>query len=177
MSVVTLTENNGSLLANLGVHHLYIFLVAAAVLLLVTGIFFFTFTESSKSKNPSSLATFARFFYASFLKPHSGDGAGYGQQAALESFYKAQVDFTLLLRNPFSSSIVSYAILLSWPGICVVGFQVLQNTADTEKELDLQLMGDEGCDDSNVVESQGLAECVFTVNCPCVHLLTGLGAG
>lgn len=37
------------------------------------------------------VATFARFFYASFLKPHNGDGAITGQQAALESFYKAQV--------------------------------------------------------------------------------------
>lgn len=42
---------------------------------------------------PSGLAAFARFFYASFLKPHSGDGAIAGQQAALESFYKAQVAF------------------------------------------------------------------------------------
>lgn len=42
---------------------------------------------------PSGLATFARFFYASFLKPHSGDGAITGQQAALESFYRAQVTF------------------------------------------------------------------------------------
>ena len=40
---------------------------------------------------PSGLATFARFFYANFLKPHNGDGAITGQQAALESFYKAQV--------------------------------------------------------------------------------------
>ena len=40
---------------------------------------------------PSGLATFARFFYASFLKPHNGDGTITGQQAALESFYKAQV--------------------------------------------------------------------------------------
>ena len=43
---------------------------------------------------PSGLATFARFFYASFLKTHSGDGAITGQQAALESFYKAQVAFS-----------------------------------------------------------------------------------
>lgn len=42
-------------------------------------------------KAPSSLADFARFFYASFLKPHNGDGEITGQQAALESFYKAQV--------------------------------------------------------------------------------------
>ena len=42
---------------------------------------------------PSGLATFAKFFYASFLKPHRGDGAITGQQAALESFYRAQVTF------------------------------------------------------------------------------------
>lgn len=41
---------------------------------------------------PSGLTTFTRFFYASFLKPHSGDGAITGQQAALESFYNAQAD-------------------------------------------------------------------------------------
>ena len=39
----------------------------------------------------NGLVTYARFFYASFLKPHTGDGADTGQQAALESFYKAQV--------------------------------------------------------------------------------------
>lgn len=55
----------------------------------------FSLTIISGSKQltvPSGLATFARFFYASFLKPHSGDGAITGQQAALESFYKAQAD-------------------------------------------------------------------------------------
>lgn len=55
----------------------------------------FSLTIVSGSKQltvPSGLATFARFFYASFLKPHSGDGAITGQQAALESFYKAQAD-------------------------------------------------------------------------------------
>ena len=34
--------------------------------------------------------SFSKFFYASFLKPHTGDGL-IGQQAALESFYKVQV--------------------------------------------------------------------------------------
>lgn len=47
---------------------------------------------------------FFKFFYASFLKPHTGDGALTGQQAALESFYKAQADIydtsrKLLLRG------------------------------------------------------------------------------
>lgn len=34
--------------------------------------------------------SYGRFFYASFLKPHTGDASA-GQQGALESFYKAQV--------------------------------------------------------------------------------------
>ena len=38
---------------------------------------------------------FVRFFYASFVKPHSGDKDG-GQQGALESFYKAQGSHDLL---------------------------------------------------------------------------------
>ncbi|KAI9788560.1 MAG: hypothetical protein M1816_006809 [Peltula sp. TS41687] len=38
----------------------------------------------------SSLRSLWLFFYASFLKPHSGDQPGRGQQAALESFYKTQ---------------------------------------------------------------------------------------
>ena len=47
----------------------------------------------NRKKRPASttLANFSTFFYASFLKPHNGDGALNGQQAALESFYKAQV--------------------------------------------------------------------------------------
>lgn len=39
-------------------------------------------TRASKSAN---------FLYATFFKPYSGDGESRGQQAALESFYKAQV--------------------------------------------------------------------------------------
>lgn len=41
-------------------------------------------------ENPSAFKSFLRFFYASFLKPHNGDGTENGQQDALESFYKAQ---------------------------------------------------------------------------------------
>ena len=54
----------------------------------------FSITTTARSKQSdvsNGLTTFARFFYASFLKPHNGDGATTGQQAALESFYKAQV--------------------------------------------------------------------------------------
>lgn len=42
-------------------------------------------------QNFKALAGFGRFIYASFLKSHSGDGTGTGQQGALESFYKIQV--------------------------------------------------------------------------------------
>lgn len=45
--------------------------------------------DTSKAWNAT--ANFAKFFYASFLKPHSKDGTHVGQQAALESFYRAQV--------------------------------------------------------------------------------------
>ena len=38
-----------------------------------------------------TIKCFYKFFYASFLKPHTGDGTVSGQQAALESFYKTQV--------------------------------------------------------------------------------------
>ena len=42
------------------------------------------------SNTSRQLQGFFRFFYASFVKPHSGDDDG-SQQGALESFYKAQV--------------------------------------------------------------------------------------
>ncbi|KAI9810421.1 MAG: hypothetical protein M1826_003637 [Phylliscum demangeonii] len=38
----------------------------------------------------SPFRSFALFFYASFVKPHTGDGHGHRQQDALESFYKSQ---------------------------------------------------------------------------------------
>lgn len=51
-------------------------------------------TASNKSENShaSTIATYARFAYNCFLKPHSGDRNG-NQQDALESFYKAQASF------------------------------------------------------------------------------------
>ncbi|KAF2687432.1 hypothetical protein K458DRAFT_415690 [Lentithecium fluviatile CBS 122367] len=39
----------------------------------------------------SSLKAYLKFFWACFVKPHTGDGSG-SQQDALESFYKAQAD-------------------------------------------------------------------------------------
>ena len=70
---------------------LSIFLAFFAVIVLALGVSFTTIAGPKQYQAPRSLRTFARFFYASFLKPHSGDGAITGQQAALESFYKAQV--------------------------------------------------------------------------------------
>ena len=69
-----------------------------AVIVLAAGILSTTVASTKQLKSPKSLKTFARFFYASFLKPHNGDGAATGQQAALESFYKAQVV------SPFATS-------------------------------------------------------------------------
>ncbi|KAK0117966.1 hypothetical protein ONS95_012277 [Cadophora gregata] len=74
--------------------HAQIILVGAALILLIGVIFAATFRSSrSKKVNDEDLTAFGsflRFFYASFLKPHTGDGTGNGQQDALESFYKAQ---------------------------------------------------------------------------------------
>ena len=46
--------------------------------------------EDVDSVLSSGLRSYLQFFYASFLKPHTGDGQGYQQQQALESFYKCQ---------------------------------------------------------------------------------------
>jgi hypothetical protein len=72
--------------------HTQIIIVGATLVLLIGVIFAVTFQKSKKEdeENPSGFNSFLRFFYASFLKPHTGDGLGEGQQAALESFYKAQ---------------------------------------------------------------------------------------
>ena len=78
---------------NLPAPALVILLVAAAAIVLVGG-GFFAFVSTSRSSS-KTVATYARFFYASFLKPHTGDGTSVGQQAALESFYKVQVGETL----------------------------------------------------------------------------------
>ena len=72
--------------------HTQIILVGATLVLLIGCVFAATFRKSSPKDDEdlSTFASFLRFFYASFLKPHTGDGAGNGQQDALESFYKAQ---------------------------------------------------------------------------------------
>ena len=74
-----------------GWHHLYILVAAVTVLSTVAGVFILAFWKPKMVDNVNDvLVAFARFFYASFLKPHSADESA-GQQAALESFYKAQV--------------------------------------------------------------------------------------
>ncbi|KAF2644905.1 betaine lipid synthase [Massarina eburnea CBS 473.64] len=51
----------------------------------------FTFALLPKKGEVSSVQAYLKFFYACFVKPHTGDGSG-SQQDALESFYKAQAD-------------------------------------------------------------------------------------
>jgi betaine lipid synthase len=65
--------------------------IACGVLILFVDVIFAAASaSSSKYTNPfKSLGAYARFVYACFLKPHTGDGSG-SQQDALESFYKAQ---------------------------------------------------------------------------------------
>jgi hypothetical protein len=72
--------------------HTQIFIVGATLVVLIGVIFAATLRPSKDEgeKDPSAFTSFLRFFYASFLKPHTGDGTGNGQQDALESFYKAQ---------------------------------------------------------------------------------------
>ena len=77
--------------------HVQILLAASAMLLLVVGVLALALSEVKKPSLDAlgPLANFCRFFYASFLKPHTRDSTGSGQQAALESFYEAQVKATL----------------------------------------------------------------------------------
>jgi len=72
--------------------HTQILIVGSTIVLLIGVVFATTFVKSSEKdeENPGTVASFLRFFYASFLKPHTGDGTGNGQQDALESFYSAQ---------------------------------------------------------------------------------------
>lgn len=63
------------------------------IILSVLGGIIYTFIPWKSDEDitvSSSLRSFWLFFYASFVKPHTGDHSGHGQQAALESFYKRQ---------------------------------------------------------------------------------------
>jgi betaine lipid synthase len=78
-----------NLLAFKDPHH-QIFIVGGTVAILIGIIFAVTFKPSQKADaEPNKWSSFVRFVYACFLKPHENDGSG-SQQAALESFYKAQ---------------------------------------------------------------------------------------
>jgi len=71
--------------------HLKIIAAASSILFFLSGVFVIAFLKPKAWQDASeAISSFGRFFYASFLKPHTGDGLG-GQQGALESFYKAQV--------------------------------------------------------------------------------------
>ena len=71
--------------------HLKILLAASAILFFLGGVFVIAFKKPQAWQETSdSISSFGRFFYVSFLKPHTGDGLA-GQQGALESFYNAQV--------------------------------------------------------------------------------------
>ena len=72
--------------------HSQILITGASIALLVGIVFAATFGSNKKPKSDDELSTWAsfiRFFYACFLKPHDKYGEN-GQQDALESFYKAQ---------------------------------------------------------------------------------------
>ncbi|KAI9780899.1 MAG: hypothetical protein M1835_004411 [Candelina submexicana] len=70
---------------------LEIIAVAVVVLLLLSFTFLCPFSQEAKVLSAKT-TSFLKFFYASFLKPHQDSATGTGQQAALESFYKAQAD-------------------------------------------------------------------------------------
>lgn len=77
---------------SLKLHHVHILAAASAVLFLIAAVFVLGLSGTKPlPKALGPVKNFCRFFYASFLKPHTGDNADTGQQAALESFYKAQV--------------------------------------------------------------------------------------
>ncbi|QDS75241.1 hypothetical protein FKW77_000464 [Venturia effusa] len=67
-----------------------VLLAGLLVLLFVSFIFLISFVKAPDFLSlPEAVLSYTKFFYACFLKPHSGDGSG-NQQDALESFYKAQ---------------------------------------------------------------------------------------
>jgi betaine lipid synthase len=72
--------------------YLYILFALFAVFVLIDQLLIGALPLHKFSRGSDMLTTFFKFFYASFLKPHTGDGVLTGQQAALESFYKAQAD-------------------------------------------------------------------------------------
>ena len=73
-------------------HYVQLTVAACSMLLLIAGVCTMLFWKSQALKDlMSPFMNFSKFFYASFLKPHTRDSTLTGQQAALESFYKVQV--------------------------------------------------------------------------------------
>ena len=67
-------------------------LAGIVLLAFLTAIFAAAFLDPSKYSGPLvTVGAYARFAYACFFKPHTGDDSG-SQQDALESFYKAQAE-------------------------------------------------------------------------------------
>ena len=100
MPLSSLTTSTWTPYFSSGFQHLYVLSALFAVFVLVDQFLIGIRPLRKLSKSSDTLTTFGKFFYASFLKPHSGDGALAGQQAALESFYKAQADIYDASRKP-----------------------------------------------------------------------------
>ena len=70
----------------------------------------------------NAAADYGKFIYVSFFKPHRPDGAHQGQQAALESFYKAQVRNEKGTTSQSKSKAVSldeeFEVLAHQPSFC-----------------------------------------------------------
>ena len=68
----------------------YIYIAVAAFLVCVLVTFaVLVYLWKPKVDYNKGIFTYLNFIYATFLKPH--EDSGYGQQDALESFYKTQV--------------------------------------------------------------------------------------
>lgn len=87
MDLVSSNSPVGSLLNNVDRQHVYIAGTAFLVFALVATVLLFSFRKQKVDYN-SGIFTYLKFIYASFLKPHE---KGDGQQDALESFYRTQV--------------------------------------------------------------------------------------
>ena len=79
-------------------NHLRIIILVSAILLLIYASFAPALPKlMTLGEVNNGFANFGRFFYNCFLKPYDGDETG-GQQAALESFYRAQVRYEIFGR-------------------------------------------------------------------------------
>ena len=89
------------------------------------------------SKAFSAITNFCKFFYASFLKPHSKNDANNGQQSALESFYKAQVNsaFEICRVHPSNIDVVCFFKKQQF-----ISMMVSVCSHDVANQLDVYLM-------------------------------------